>query len=272
MSYILEALKKSQRDRELGQVPDLTTEFYTDTLETKSSMGPWIISSVVIALVALLIALYAVFGRQLDAPKVPEIQVQDPMLNLPQISEPAAPKAKEQATTPSQPQKAIASIETEVQSTARPVAPVQKKIPQQTPKEKVPATPPPIEPPPRQTEVERIRQEYAQMQAQEKQQPKIRSQEREAPASVSPPPAKKAAAVTTAHPAAHELPTDVRSRIPPRNIMLQSYSENPADRFVIMNSVKLHQGQSTADGLQVLEIRVDGLLLGFEGYEFFQPR
>ena len=118
MSYILEALKKSQRDRELGQVPDLTTELYTDTSETKSSMGPWIISSVVIALVALLIALYAVFGRQLDVPEAPETQIQGPMFEPPQASEPAAPKAKDQATSPSQPQKAIASIETEVQPAA----------------------------------------------------------------------------------------------------------------------------------------------------------
>ena len=108
-------------------------------------------------------------------------------------------------------------------------------------------------------------------QAQEKQQPKIRPQEQKAPPSVSEP-STVAAPVKKAYPAAYELPADVQARIPPRNIMLQSYSETPAQRFVIMNSAKLHQGQSTADGLQVLEIRVDGLLLGFEGYEFFQPR
>ena len=108
------------------------------------------------------------------------------------------------------------------------------------------------------------------MKAREKQQEQQR--ERKAQTGASQPPAKTADPVEKEHPAAHDLPPEVLSRLPPRNIMLQSYSENPADRFVILNSVKLYQGQSTADGLQVVEIRADGLLLKFEAYEFFQPR
>ena len=110
------------------------------------------------------------------------------------------------------------------------------------------------------------------MKAREKQQEQQRERERKAQTGASQPPAKTAKPEKKEHPAAHDLPQEVLSRLPPRNIMLQSYSENPADRFVILNSVKLYQGQSTADGLQVVEIRADGLLLRFEAYEFFQPR
>ena len=108
------------------------------------------------------------------------------------------------------------------------------------------------------------------MKAREKQQEQ--QQERKAQTGGSKPPGRTAEPVKQAHPAAHDLPPEVQSRLPPRNIMLQSYSENPADRFVILNSVKLYQGQSTAAGLKVVEIRADGLLLEFETYEFFQPR
>jgi len=287
MSYILEALKKSQRDRELGQVPDLTAEPYMDSSETRPSMGPWIIGSVLIALIALLIALYAVFGRQLGEPEAPQVQSRDPVLQQRQPAEDAASKTIERAATSVQPQEPVPSAKATVtppppvaSTSAKPAAPAEKKL--SVPKATAPAVSSASKqtketaatvssaqkPPSKQTEVERIRQEYARMQAREKQQ----KQQQEAQASTSSRPTKTAEPLKEAHPAAHELPAEVRARMPPRNIMLQSYSENPAERFVIMNSVKLHQGQSTADGLKVLEIRADGLLLEFEAYKFFQPR
>lgn len=290
MSYILEALKKSQRDRELGQVPDLTAAPYADSSETRSGMSPWIISSVVMALVALLIALYGVFGRQQLEQQVSEIQTQTPMVKQPQSVEPVAAKIKDRTEAPAHPPEPILFNETKPEPKPRAVdkpepirqaAPPEKKATAQPPREEAPVLSTVSEPSSRQTEVERIRLEYAQMQArekqrkQEKQLEKTPQHEQKAPAKTpapAEPATEMAAPVKNAHPAVHELPAEVLSRLPPRNIILQSYSEDPAQRFVILNSVKLHQGESTADGLRVLEIRADGLLLGFEGYEFFQAR
>jgi general secretion pathway protein B len=277
MSYILEALKKSQRDRELGQVPDLATELYTDSAETRSSVSPWIIGSVVIALIALLIALYGVFGHRLSRPQAPEVQAQNPVLKQPQPVDPVASEAKDQTEAAAQLQKSASPTEARVEPAplvadlpkpARPVARAEKKVSVQAPEQEAPAIPAPAAPPYRQTEVEKIRQEYARMRAREKQQ----EQKPKATTAANKPSTKIAVPAKKAYPSAHGLPMDVLARMPPINIMLQSYSENPAERFVILNSVKLQQGQSTVDGLRVQEIHVDGLLLEFEGYQFFHPR
>ena len=59
MSYILEALKKSQQERELGRVPTLETTgtFEDDTVVPDRSRGP--ILAVGLAAVAMIVALYA---------------------------------------------------------------------------------------------------------------------------------------------------------------------------------------------------------------------
>ncbi len=59
MSYILEALKKSQQERELGKVPTLDTSgmFQEDTAEPARS--PWPLAAMGLASAAVLIALYA---------------------------------------------------------------------------------------------------------------------------------------------------------------------------------------------------------------------
>jgi len=287
MSYILEALKKSQRDRDLGETPDLTTEPYTNSTESRSGINPWLISSVIIALIALLIALYGVFGSRSFINQTPEIPLQSPV----DRQLPAVAAAKEQRDVSAQLPKPVSPAREEVEPDPR-VADKPEPIKHTAAAEKKPATLPsriesPATPagqelPPKQAEVIKIRQEYAQMQAQEKQRvqekrlARTRQQEQEVPATIptaaNRPVAETASAGKINHPAVHELPADVLARIPPRNVMLQSYSEDPAQRFVILNSVKLHQGERTTDGLQVLEIRTDGLVLGFEGHKFFRPR
>ncbi len=61
MSYILEALKKSQQERELGQVPTLDASgIFTDD---KEPIPPnyWALLAVALAALAVVIALYAAF-------------------------------------------------------------------------------------------------------------------------------------------------------------------------------------------------------------------
>ena len=76
MSYILEALKKSQAERELGRVPTLDGVglFAEDKLEPPRS--PWALVSVGLAVTAVLIALYAALRQ-------PPSQVTAPPAGLP---------------------------------------------------------------------------------------------------------------------------------------------------------------------------------------------
>lgn len=59
MSYILEALKKSQQDRELGQVPRLDT-FAFDDKPAHTPRQPWVYAALSLAFLAVVIASYAV--------------------------------------------------------------------------------------------------------------------------------------------------------------------------------------------------------------------
>lgn len=271
MSYILEALKKSQRDRELGKVPDITSDSGSDSAESESPSGinPWGILAVVIALAALLIVLYSVFWRQLPehaasqtrTPIAKQLPTVGPVVN--KTAPETAPAAHSSPVKKPTPSPASTITPTPQKATLPVVTKVPESIPEDTSREKRP-------------EVEKIRQEYAEMLQHEQQRPKQPPPRPAAPVKTTVETNSPSAAVVApdkpAHPAVYELPAEVLSRLPARNIMLQSYSDDPAQRFVIMNSAKLYQGERTADNLRVVEIRTNGLLLEFEGVTFFQAR
>lgn len=72
MSYILEALKKSQRERELGQVPTLVAA--PSSPSPRASGRPWGLVAVGLASLAVAIALYAALHRgEIQTPSPPEI-------------------------------------------------------------------------------------------------------------------------------------------------------------------------------------------------------
>ncbi|MBK1649245.1 general secretion pathway protein GspB [Rhabdochromatium marinum] len=71
MSYILEALKKSQQQRELGRAPRLE-EHWIEQIPDREPPHPWLIGTAVLAALALLVALYAVLRSSASpAPEPP---------------------------------------------------------------------------------------------------------------------------------------------------------------------------------------------------------
>ncbi len=95
MSYILEALKKSQQERELGQIPTLATESPAE-LEPPSKTNPVVLSALILALLAIIVALYAVFGNHFFTPQEPPTNVE------------VVPAAPLRAPTPPLPDPAVA--------------------------------------------------------------------------------------------------------------------------------------------------------------------
>ena len=75
MSYILEALKKSQQERELGEVPTITTDQVGNERAAGDYMH-WVYSAVLLAIAALAIALFGVIFR---AGKTPTLDVGSPL-------------------------------------------------------------------------------------------------------------------------------------------------------------------------------------------------
>jgi len=50
------------------------------------------------------------------------------------------------------------------------------------------------------------------------------------------------------------------------------YAKTPAQRFVILNSRRTREGEQTPEGLLLVAIQSDGVILEFAGHRFFQKR
>jgi general secretion pathway protein B len=70
--------------------------------------------------------------------------------------------------------------------------------------------------------------------------------------------------------ALNELPASVQREIPSIAISFHAYSSNPKERRVMITGDMLVQGEALAPGLSLDEITPDGVILGYKGYRFHQ--
>jgi general secretion pathway protein B len=87
----------------------------------------------------------------------------------------------------------------------------------------------------------------------------------------APPPAPVAEAPDVV-PSLSSLGANERARLPPLKLSMHVFAESPAQRFVILDGQRLGEGASPASGLVVQEIRRDGLVLAVDGQRFLLPR
>lgn len=93
----------------------------------------------------------------------------------------------------------------------------------------------------------------------------VRSLQREAgtddAASAAPLPGPDAGAVT----ALDALPPHLQARLPPLHLDAHAWSEDPAQRFVIINLKRRVAGDTLDGGVTLVEITADGVIIEFEG-------
>ncbi len=65
-----------------------------------------------------------------------------------------------------------------------------------------------------------------------------------------------------------ELPPAIQQEIPAMTIQLHAYSSNPAERLVSINFRMLREGGSLASGIRLEEITPDGMIFSYKGYRF----
>ena len=65
-----------------------------------------------------------------------------------------------------------------------------------------------------------------------------------------------------------ELPLPVQQEIPAMTIPLHAYSSKPRDRLVSINNRMLREGESLTPGLRLEQITPDGLIFSYKGYRF----
>lgn len=69
-----------------------------------------------------------------------------------------------------------------------------------------------------------------------------------------------------------ELPDSVRADVPEITYTVLVYNTNPDERFVLINGVRLAEGDSYQPGLVVKEIRREGVIFSFRLYQFLVKR
>jgi general secretion pathway protein B len=265
MSILLEALKKSEQERQLGQTPTLHTR-PDEPLPDSAPLNPWIL----LAMALVSVCVMAWFGVQqfrepagdpvtvgVDAAQTGEdvatVVEQDPRTRTltetyqPETSEPAPPPENPSARGGSEPDdrdrlsRSVSNYTADISESA-PVA-VQEEN-EAALVESVPE--PAAKPLPVEDEDARAARKPDRRQGLE---PHVA-----APISY------------------WELPQGIRDDLPPFKITVLVYAEHPGDRFLLSNGQRLVEKDQLDGGLVLDEIRKDGAVFLYRNYRFLVKR
>ena len=81
-----------------------------------------------------------------------------------------------------------------------------------------------------------------------------------------------AAAAALALPSVWDLPYATRKDLPDLTLTMHVYAGDPHERFVVIKGERHVEGDDLGDGLTLREIRPDGMVLEFKGTRFVYPR
>lgn len=261
MSYILDALKRADSERERGQVPGLHARPLPAAAAQATRRGP----NLVLALVAVAaLCACALLGWRLmragtaappglpaQAAGVPAPPAQRPAQVQVQAAQAPAPTAAQA------PVQAPAPPPTVSPAAAAALAPAPDRPP-------APATPPmratPAAPVAPAAPVMPVAQGA----------PLQQPPPAPAPMAATPPAASPAAPAPRTLTLA-ELPPEIRSQLPALAISGATYSANPAHRMLIINGQVFHEGEKPTPELTLEQIQPKSVVLGFRGYRYTVP-
>lgn len=242
MSYILDALKKADAEREQGQVPGL----HTPTGHTDLSDGPqlrtpplWVMG---LGALLVLIALGAVWlwPRPVTviatAPTQPQSLPAGPVAEPEPTPTPTPAPAPALTPAPESRPEASATANRAGNETSRPA-------PEATP------TPPPSRPPRAEPAITRP----------------VAPAAPRAPIHVDPAPAPTPSSKV---PTLAELPDDVRRSLPSLSVSGAMYSDSPANRMLLINNRVFHEGDQPVAGLVLEEIRLKSAVFRYRGTRY----
>jgi general secretion pathway protein B len=269
MSYILEALKKAEKERKRGTVPNLSTD------QDPSPQKPKKRSLLLYTFIAVLLINAGIFLFWLNpwkseetpiiakapAPVTSDIHERAPSTDSSDIqSQSGTESIHPKEITPSEMHSATKEAQHELKSTIPPQKPAGTQQQNQT----VP-TP--------ETKVEEVSENSSGV---------VQSQDNDAPPlpaiippSTEPTTSEKKAHSTHPPPESRfrlydieSLPASVKDDLPDINISVFVYSDDPSSRVVKINGQTVREGQELNDGLKVEKIVPEGVILNYEDYRF----
>lgn len=280
MSLILEALKKSEQQRRLGEAPNLGTPVLT-TRRRRSAL-PLLALLIV---VALGVGWWVLRAGNVPAPDADKVAVAPsqapPAENQESASKSAPPAAPALSRRPvpagkDQSQSQPVNNRAEVGNQPLPIAPNPVDRPgsvADAPSANPLTGGPRNVPPPAATAPAR-RPQPSRVDPNDKVQvtPTAPAAVPVTPPSAPPLPASPPAAAKATLPTVWELPYATRKDLPDLHLTMHVYADDPAERFVVIGGERHTEGDDLGDNVILREIRPDGLVLDLNGKRFLYPR
>jgi general secretion pathway protein B len=258
MSYILDALRRADSERERGAVPGIhaqpVPQHWRDAARARRTR-PWLGAVIGLSVVVLGAFAWHMLGREAPQDVAPSAAPATP-----------SPVSAAPSPTPSPPAPAT-------------VAPAPPPVAQPAPSQAAPAAVAvaPTPPAAKRAEKRAERPRAAVSPSAEPARRKTSSPATE-PATVTGPTtalratgSQPAAAPTSPDariPAQSELPPEIRSQLPTLAIGGSMYSENPSSRMLIVNGQLVHEGDTLAPGLSLEQIKLRSAVLRFKGHRY----
>ena len=252
MSYILDALRRADAERERGAVPGLHTQQYSALPDgDEAPTRPWLLIG---AVAVLSLALAGVVAWSLlgtgsapaRAPALAQGSVTETAAALPAAGLPAVASVSSGAAF------AAVAVPAPAMSSAPLVAASAGAGAVKAPASST-------------TKAEAVTEEPVRKRVARKP-PRPVAEKPVSPSGSGAPAAKPANAAPVL--ARADLPEQVRRDLPQLNLGGSSYSSDAASRMVILNGQVFHEGDTIAPGLVLQQVKPKGAVLGFKGYRF----
>jgi general secretion pathway protein B len=291
MSYILEALKKSQQERELGQVPTLdATGLFVEDREPVETHH-WALFAVGLAALAVVIALYAAFRGTGSGPAVPMTALEAPGVEPVPMVQSGVQPAVTQAPGPDPGTTGVA-VRPLVEPPPPKLPPPRSTPPESTPVGRV-APPSQVVDPDVDPDWERdlLRQLEAEQAAMNAAREILEEPPRTAPVpddlvqdiesfkqqvrreqGVAPPASQRKPVEIRSDPTRLKLTPQQQAAVPGYLMTVHVYDPDVAKRFVVINTLRYREGEETREGLRVERILKDGAVLSYLGNPFYVSR
>jgi len=247
MSYILDALRKSDLQRQRGAAPTLLAVQESTPARTRPALLAYGLLAAVLVGAGIVIGWMRPWQPEQAAPVRPEPVAAKPLESTPPQPAPApsetVPQPKPEPNLQNPPLPARAAL------TPSEIAPQPK--PKRKPKPELPArAKPQTDGPPREADAA-------------------------APGTTTAPAPERPVDTASAEAAGvqtvismAELPPSVRQELPAIKISVHAYSANPGGRLVSIDNRILREGDFVVPGLELEEITPDGMIFAYKGYRF----
>jgi general secretion pathway protein B len=263
MSYILDALRKSDQQRQRGAAPKLHAGQATAVAPKKPALLVYGLIAAALVGAGMVIGWLRPWQAEQAAPGKAQ----------PVAAKPLEPVPRQAAPVPSE---APPQQEPRLQSSSpsRKAAPAPSEAPAEPEPQLQSASPP-------RKAAHRPAPATAKPRLRPRAEPETDDSSREAKAAVprntaAPPPRPERPAGATSTDAARaqpvismaELPLSLQQELPPMTISVHAYSSKPGDSMVGINNRMLREGDEVAPGLKLEQITPEGMILGYKGYSF----